>query len=229
MLRVNNLSGLWSSSLPKDPDYSSISILLHMDGADASTTITDSGPNGISPSAVNGDAQVDTDQSVFGGASALFDGTGDYISYASNALFAYPGDFTIEWRQREGAPGTGDRRLIGTTTGGVLTIILNSANIQIGANGVDNYIDYAWSRSADIWYAVAFTRTGSNLNLYIDGTRVATGSTSYSFAQGTWAIGATTAGNTPYTGWIDEFRITKGVARSTGTTYPVASVAFPDW
>ena len=56
--------------------------LLHMDGADTSTTFTDE--SGKTWTA-NGNAQIDTAQSVFGGASGLFDGTGDYLSASDHA------------------------------------------------------------------------------------------------------------------------------------------------
>ena len=43
-------------------------------------------------------AQIDTAQSKFGGASGLFDGTGDYLSSADSADWAFgSGDFTIDF------------------------------------------------------------------------------------------------------------------------------------
>jgi len=50
--------------------------LLHMNGTDAATAFTDE--TGKTWTA-QGNAQIDTGQSKFGGASGLFDGTGDYI------------------------------------------------------------------------------------------------------------------------------------------------------
>ena len=51
-------------------------LYLRMNGIDASTTFSDEGTSGHTVTA-NGDAQIDTAQDKFGGASGLFDGTGD--------------------------------------------------------------------------------------------------------------------------------------------------------
>ena len=50
--------------------------LLHFNGSDGSTTITDE--SGKTWTAYD-NAQIDTAQSKFGGASMLLDGVGDYI------------------------------------------------------------------------------------------------------------------------------------------------------
>src|SRR3990167_5787652 len=69
-------------------------LLLHMDGADASTTFTDEVGHVFTPA---GNAQIDTAQSKFGGASGLFDGTGDYITTPNSADFdPGTGSFTAE-------------------------------------------------------------------------------------------------------------------------------------
>jgi hypothetical protein len=80
-----------------DPYYQNVSLLIHCDGSNGSTTITDSGPKGKSPSSVNGDAKISTAQSKFGGASLLLDGSGDYINYGDDADFEFgSSDFTVE-------------------------------------------------------------------------------------------------------------------------------------
>ncbi len=50
-----------------------------MNGADGSTTFTDSATGGSHTWTAYGNAQIDTAQNKFGGASGLFDGSGDYI------------------------------------------------------------------------------------------------------------------------------------------------------
>lgn len=86
--------------------------LLHMNGADASTTFTDE--SGKTWTA-NGNAQIDTAQSVFGGASGLFDGTGDFISSADSNDWQFDGgsnsnEWTADFRIRfNGDPGTGNQ------------------------------------------------------------------------------------------------------------------------
>jgi hypothetical protein len=56
-------------------------ILLHMDGANTSTTFTDSNSGGSAHTwTAAGNAQISTATYKLGGASGLFDGTGDFIT-----------------------------------------------------------------------------------------------------------------------------------------------------
>jgi hypothetical protein len=69
--------------------------LLHMDGSNTSTTFTDE--SGKTWGAT-GNAQISTAQSEFGGSSAIFDGTGDYINTTNSSDFNFAsGDFTIDF------------------------------------------------------------------------------------------------------------------------------------
>jgi hypothetical protein len=84
---------LMQSSAETDPSFASVSALLHFDGSDGSTTFTD--VTGTIWTA-NGNAQIDTAQSVFGGASGLFDGTGDFITTPDATKFSLSNaDFCI--------------------------------------------------------------------------------------------------------------------------------------
>jgi hypothetical protein len=68
--------------VPVDPVFNNVSLLLHGNGTNGSTTITDNSPTPKTVTAV-GNAQISTAQSKFGGASIAFDGTGDYLTDAS--------------------------------------------------------------------------------------------------------------------------------------------------
>jgi len=59
-----------------DPNYSSVSLLLNGNGTNGSTTFTDSSVNNHTITR-NGNAQISTTQSKFGGSSMYFDGNGD--------------------------------------------------------------------------------------------------------------------------------------------------------
>ena len=85
-----------------DPYWANVSLLLHFEGTDASTTFTDSSSH-TRTFTVSGEAQIDTAHYVFGTASGLFDGTGDYITddTGADSDFAFPGDFTIECLQEK--------------------------------------------------------------------------------------------------------------------------------
>ena len=79
--------------------------LLHFNGADASTTFIDESGKTWTAS---GNAQIDTAQSKFGGASGLFDGTGDSITTPDHADFDVgSGDFTVDFWMRQNTAWTG--------------------------------------------------------------------------------------------------------------------------
>ena len=86
------------------PTVSPTKLLLHFDGADASTTFTDSSlaPHTLTP---HGAAQVDTAQKQFGTGGGYITGASDYLTLDSASDFTFgTGDFTIEtWVRRETA------------------------------------------------------------------------------------------------------------------------------
>ncbi|MGE3429317.1 MAG: phage tail protein, partial [Hyphomicrobiaceae bacterium] len=69
----------------EDEYWNNVIALLHMDGTNGSTTFTDQKGHTFT---ATGNAQISTAQSKFGGASALFDGTGDLVSSADHADWA---------------------------------------------------------------------------------------------------------------------------------------------
>jgi hypothetical protein len=200
---------------------------MHFDGADGSTTFTDSSGNALSNTAV-GNAQIDTTQSVFGGASGLFDGSGDRVTCASiGNLFDFgTGDLTIEWRMR--IVGTG-RMNIFDITGyrSFIGLVYNNYFELYGPSGyVINTNTIPWNLNQ--WYSVAVVRAGNNWTVYKDGVSVATATNSNAFGgTGTYFVGSASDTSNSWNGWIDELRITKGVARYTSNYTPESS-AFPD-
>ncbi len=221
-----------SSSGP-DPYYTNVELLLHFDGSNGSTTFTDNGPDGRSPT-VNGNAQISTAQSVFGGASGLFDGTGDSLQYTAGSQWNFgTGDWTIECRFRL-ANVSGFKVLVGLGTGG--TGAAGSYLVSVSDNALHFYHEDNTQRitggtavAANTWYALAISCVSGAVKMFLDGTQ--TGSTyTASTAIGTSAddlyIGQRSAGNN-HNGYIDELRITKGVGRYTGTYTPDGS-AFPN-
>ena len=85
-------------SLLSEPSLGYTVSLLHMDGADGSNTFTDEAGKLWTAA---GDAQIHTAQSEFGGASASFDGIGDYLTTPdSDNFYLANGNWTIDfWMQ----------------------------------------------------------------------------------------------------------------------------------
>ena len=227
-------------ALPTDPDFANVSLLLHGDGTDGSTTFTDSSLNNFTVTA-NGDAQIDTAVKKFGTGSMEFDGSGDYLTCSASVAFDLAlsaVDFTIEawiypkqnrtihtiaavWPQ-----GIGIEQWIFCIRDGVVGFVWSPDNIN------DVFIS-GGSVPLNQWSHVAVTRSGNTFRLFLNGTQTATGTnSSTSGSSGPLTIGyygsGTGASTTSYwDGYIDDLRITKGVARYTTTFTPPAE-PFPD-
>lgn len=210
----------------RDPFFSSVVALLHFDGADGSTTFTDSSPLAAAYSAV-GNAQIDTAQSKFGGASLLCDNNGDYIQGPSNSLYGFPAstDFTVETWARF-ASSTTLEYILGGSVNNSLVLQVSSGNLRISRQGVGDDISRAFSPSLNTWYHLAGTRSGSTLRLFIDGVLQGAGVT----ANNNYVTTAPRIGGGPggdsFDGWLDDFRLTRGVARYTANFTPPTR-AFP--
>ena len=93
---VAKRANVWPFSQSADPYFSNVSLLLHMDGSNGSTTFTDNSSNGFTVTA-NGNAQISTAQSKWNGASGYFDGAGDFLTVPVNSAFELgTGDFDVE-------------------------------------------------------------------------------------------------------------------------------------
>lgn len=212
-----------------DANFDSVSLLLHFNGSDGSTAFTDSSSNAHSITA-SGDAQIDTAQSKFGGASGLFDGTGDWLTCPSHSsLDLQTGDFTIECWIRPAtlsnyhtiashydSSGYGPWVLYVDADGISPTLVFS-----ISATSNSNYrIESSpGAVSTGSWQHVAATRAGNVFRLFLDGALIGmqTRSITLHSANAPVRIGAYAVPSwpTPFNGWIDDFRITKGVARYT--------------
>lgn len=236
MLAVTQLSGFGTSVQEGDPYWSNVSALYHFDGANGGTTFIDSSNNNVTPTVV-GNSQTSTDQSMFGGASYYSDGSGDRLEvyYGSASVVDFgTADFTIEsWVYRL---TTGVRQFIMDTRGSGSGTI----GIRIESNNVLQVIDSAGaaiftgttSMNTLQWYNIAVSRSGTTMRFFIDGVQEGSVTNSTSYTQttgGRYIIGASgfALGNVPLNGYLDEFRITKDVARYTAD-YTTQWKAFPN-
>jgi hypothetical protein len=200
--------------------------LLHMDGSDGSTSFVDQ--TGKIWSA-NGNAQLDTAQFKFGGVSGLFDGTGDYIATSDHADFEFgSGDFTIELWVKPNDVSAGDKDiynkgLIGNNlalglAGNKVRVVLYQSNI-LQFNIIDTV-----GLSAGTWYHIALVRNGSAVTLYKDGVAVASAMYFGSIIDTSSVIrvgcGDLRGPGRYFNGWIDEVRVSKGIARWTANFTP---------
>lgn len=210
-------------------------LMLHCDGADASTVFTD-----VSPSAhvmTRSQIKVDTDQSKFGGASAQFQGlSNQWITTPDSADWNFgSGDFTIDLWAQFAAVGV-DQVLIAqwdpAGSGGWYLMATAGATLSFGYRNTVLGVTAAtrvFSPTVGPWYHIAIVRSGGGIKLFVDGTQlggdVAVAATFYDSPQAL-TIGAYLDGSRPFNGWMDEIRISKGTARWTSNfTPPTAAYA----
>ena len=226
-----------------DQYYPSCSLLMHFSGSNGSTTFIDNSP--VTKSfTVNGNSQISTAQSKFGGASAYFDGTGDYLSTNSSNDFAFgTGDFTVEcWIYSSDVSNPAQRGFLQTsdTAGGLKTsyttgiTILQGSTPSVGLSGAltANVAGSSVGSSTAVittntWYHIALVRNSGTSTLYVNGTSVGSGTTTGNCSGTYLAIGGYYNTSYLYQGYLDELRITKGVARYTTNFTPQTS-EFPN-
>lgn len=203
-------------------------LLLHCEGADGSTTFTDSATGKtVTP---NGDAHIEVDQYKFGSASAYFDGSGDYLAVDSADFDLSTGDFTIDfWLRYDG-------------TANVYPCLFSNSAASWSANALSFAVDHVWSTgkvifasynfnlaapmlvstttiSTGVWYHVAVVRSGNTFKLYINGTAEDTetyaGAINFNYNGGMKIGWSWDGADGYYKGYLDEIRISKGIARWT--------------
>ncbi len=201
--------------------------LLHANGTDASTTITDSNAGGSAHTwTAAGNAQIDTAQYKFGGASLLCDGTGDWVTTADSTDFTLgSGDWTIDIQVRPNTnaavlriAGQGPVGLAAASTPWYIErLATNKIRAYVSNGATFTTIDSTTSIVTGSWWQIAVERDGSTLRLMVNGVQEATAAFSGTVPNGTNALRVGAAGEdttTPWNGWLDEFRLSVGIARS---------------
>lgn len=207
--------------------------LLHFNGADASTTFTDEITGKVWTA--NGNAQIDTAQSKFGGASGLFDGTGDYISCPDHADWRLDGgtgaDFSVDfWVRFNGDPGAAIvgfvQQYVDDSNFWTVRLNNNQAEFVVREAAVQIIlVQYAWNPATATWYHFAVERVTNDHFIYVDGVslgvKVTDTSTFPDFAGALQVGRQQSSGATNYhTGWIEELRIRKGAYAFNGPFTP---------
>jgi hypothetical protein len=213
-----------------DPNWAAVSLLLRMNGANASTTFTDSSSNALTVTAV-GNAQISTAQSKFGGSSALFDGNGDYLQLASNTNFSFDADFTVEFWIRQASSPTETFPIVlergsGTEAAGAWGVIINNSGAtkqcEFFYGGPRSYVSIG-ALAFDTWHFVTVSRSGSTLKTFIDGVQTSSVTVTDNLTiTATLRVGSSgfASPSNFFKGNVDDLRITKGVARYTAAFTP---------
>jgi len=210
-----------------DPFFNNVSLLLPFDGS-----FNDASNNNFTVTA-NGNVQISSAQSKFGGSSAYFNGN-DYLVINENSAFNL-GDgsnYTVEmWVNMTSFQGQADApRVISfqnsSSSWGLLIDPGNSNGNLVWNNYGTSSGDIIANNAITLntWSHIALVKNGSRVSLYIDGTERGFRTDTNAMPNGNTRV--TIAGSTVqfayqvFYGYIDDLRITKGVARYTSNFTP---------
>ena len=214
-----------------DPYFANVSLLMHMDGVDDGAVFTD--VKGKSISRV-GNVLTKTTIKQFGTASGYFIPS-VWLSIGATTDFAFgTGDFTIEFwlyyistlanasimsKRNPSSIGAGAWGIAVTGTTIVWQDTLNG--------GADKSVTGLVNKT-NAWRHVAVSRSSGTLKIFADGVQVFSTSSTINYSNG-YFLGVNKWDVSSYTTfYIDELRITQGVARYTSNFTPTTLV-FPDF
>lgn len=199
--------------------------LLHFDG-----NLTDENGRTWTP---GGGAAASSTQSKFGGGALHLDGDGDWIETPASSDFTFDGAFTVDFWIRltsfidyNAIFDTGNY----ASSNGLLLQIRNfNYNLSCFVNAQWK-INAASPLTLNNWTHIAVQRDASNtLAVYVGGNLLQAASDTQTITSSlAFKIGREYAGR--FTDmWVDEFRVSKGVARFSGTSFapPVAAYSAP--
>lgn len=233
------LLGLGTGAAGGDPYFAFVRALLHGEGANNGTVITDVKGHTFSA----GNAVTSTTQYKYGSSSLKSSGTGAQILSATHADFSFgANDFTIEcwfYPTTFALQAGFKQRLMMVTDGS------GNHEISLGYDSSGNIVGYVYdnayiipntfitSQTANLnaWNHAAFVRNGVNHYVFINGQTPASlaSSSAYTLSTQSWKLAVGYSGiniDAPMQGYMDEVRITAYARYVAAFTPP--SLPFPD-
>jgi len=226
-----------ATTVATDPYYSSVSLLMHCDGANTGTVFTDNGPLTKTITAVGGAVTSNT-QFKFGNASLRTRNAGDEVTCTNTGFDFGTGDFTVEcWVYYDDLifPPTALASFFSNSVANTFMAAYGSSTSNLifyGAAGPSGTTGWAHGMTPNVWSHVAWVRNGNNRTIFVNGSSIGTAAdlsgVSFTPSAGTAYLGSNPI--TPFAtinSFADEFRITKGVARYTSSFTP-PNAPFPN-
>jgi hypothetical protein len=195
-----------------------------IDNSTSAFTITPSGGAAVNP---RQPFTAPTGTSAYG--SGYFDGTGDYLSVASNTVFDVSGgqEFTVEfWWYPESLAPTYQEVV---TKGAGLQIYSTSSVLwmALSANNSGSYFvnTSVGTLTANAWQHIALVRSGNIYYGFLNGVRTTLVTTASSIVTGTdpFLIGVYSGVQYPTNGYVSNVRFVKGTAVYTSAFTPPTS------
>ena len=191
------------------------------------------------PITIVGNTVIKTGQYKFNNSSCYFDGTGDYLTVPDSIDWYFgTSPFTIDcWIRLTALPTTSNAKGIinqypGSTPYWLLTIYNSSGDYQLTFAVSDtNICVYSFVPELNTWYHVAIVRESISLTkMYLGGYLVDSDTTQYVIPDinATINVGSHAGSWGCFQGYIDEMRVSMGIARWTSEFTPPTSAYLPD-
>lgn len=222
---VGDFTGTMYASVSDDPYLSSVVLLMH---CDSDSPWVDNSPLHASLTA-SGTITANTSSPLVGTASMVPGALGKVNTPTNAAYNMGSGDLTVEWTMRLTATPSTER-----------VFELGGTGIQCWFNGsttaptilaFGGSVFTASALSTSTTYKMSLVKSGTTYTLYADGTSIGSGTRAGSddgTTARTIAVGNFDSATQPAVNCkIDEFRVTKGVARYSGSHTPPAT-PYPD-
>lgn len=208
-------------------------LMISGEGVDGSTSIIDETGKTVT---ANGNAQIDTAQYKFGQSSILFDGTGDYLSLADSAdWYMGSNDWTIDFWFRANSFSSASFICgqANTASPGTNFFEIHVSYDQlyfqtwVSSSRVGRVTSTVLSLTVNTWNHFAIVKTSGTYKAFVNGTDMTQPANTLTGVSGDYdglfTVGSAydSDGNRYYTnGWIDDFRVSKGLARWTSAFTP---------
>jgi hypothetical protein len=161
-----------------------------------------------------------------------FDGSGDYLIMpdVSTGQFG-TGDFTVEYWDYHGSQSSNFGTQVGTLSSGTpagtwrFGTFTNNGGVYLAYHNGSTYVDIQFGTTLyndSTWRHFALTRQNGTVRAFVNGIQVGTNQTVTQNFNSTNRVilGAELFTPTYFNGFIDDLRITKGVARYTANFTP---------
>ena len=227
-LRLGQLKPADGTTTVGDVHFPKVRLLLPLDGSNGATATSDSSNDNRTITFLSS-ATIATAQSKFGGSSLYIPDGSSRITTPGTSSMNAAGDFTMEvWIYNSSSNDYPTLLENGASSNSLAMYLANTASSQVlrmWNNG--SVTNFSSTLPQNEWYHFALVRSGSTVKLYVNGTADSTtrsDSNSYAFGSDTLHIGGhPSLTNYGFQGYLDDFRLTIGLARYTSNFTPPTS------
>lgn len=199
-------------------------LLLPFDGSNGSTTFTNYSPIPVQLTA-QGNAKISTADSKFGGACLALDGSNSWVQTTRyDGFILGPGDFTVEFWLKTSDNNAAVLSAFYGGSAGWQCMVTSAGKMQFFVTSA--VLTGAVTVNDNAWHHIAFTRSSGTLRLFVDGVAdgsvagVANDFSSFGAFMAIGTQGGTRSATFDLNGFVDDVRLTRGVARYTANFTP---------